>query len=187
MSVKLHLGCGKRFLDGYVHIEQDNLPHVDYCTSVGNLSMFAAESVDEIYSCGVFGYFDRAEALGVLKEWRRVLKDSGTLRISMADFSKVVEVYLTNGKNLEGIGILGPTFGRWEITDSDGITRSIYKKTGYDFKSLKRFLEANGFKGVKRYDWRDFLPSGYDDYSKAYVPHMDESGLLLSLNVVAKK
>jgi len=187
MSTKLHLGCGKRLLKGYIHVDIDDLPHVDHCTSIDNLNMFEDESVDEIYNCGVFGYFDREEAPAVLKEWKRVLKIGGKLRISMADFSKSMKAYMMNGENLEGLGILGPTFGKWEITDGAGLTRSVYKKTGYDFRSLKSFLDASGFKNIQKYDWKDFLPPDYDDYSKAYIPHMDPSGMLLSLNVVAEK
>ena len=47
---------------------------------------------------------------------------------------------------------------------------------------------AAGFSNVERYDWRDFLPPGYDDYSRSYLPHMDfDHGRLMSLNVVAVK
>ena len=78
-------------------------------------------------------------------------------------------------------------FGRWPINRSDGTVKCIYQKTTYDFVSLKKMLEDNGFGFVDRYDWKSFLPEGYDDYSKAYIPHMDEDGLLLSLNVYSRK
>ncbi len=32
-----------------------------------------------------------------------------------------------------------------------------------------------------------YKPEGYDDYSRAYIPHMDETGLHLALNVVCEK
>ena len=39
-----------------------------------------------------------------------------------------------------------------------------------------------------RYDWRQTLHKDHDDFSQAYVPHMDkEKGLLISLNVEADK
>jgi len=187
MSVKLHLGCGNKYLSGYIHIDCNDLPHLDHITTIDNLPMFEDGSVDEIYSCGAFHYFDRIEAVKVLKEWRRVLKKNGDLRISLGDFEKIVQVYFESDKVLESRGILGPLFGRWPIVDSDGVERCIYQKTCYDFKSLKKILEENGFKDVKKYNWKSFLPEGYDDYSRAYIPHMDEDGLLLSLNVHGRR
>ena len=49
-------------------------------------------------------------------------------------------------------------------------------------------LIAAGFKDVRRYDWRQTEHKDYDDFSQAYIPHMDkENGLLISLNVEATK
>jgi len=49
-------------------------------------------------------------------------------------------------------------------------------------------LEKAGFTNISTYDWREFLPDDYDDYSRAYLPHMDfDSGRLMSLNMVARK
>ena len=36
------------------------------------------------------------------------------------------------------------------------------------------------------YDCEDFLKNK-DDYSKAYLPHMDKTGTLMSLNIICKK
>ena len=187
-QVKLHLGCGEKYLPGFLHIDQDfAAKHLDYCGAIDDLSMFGDNSVDEIYNCGAFYYFDREDAPRVLREWRRVLKKGACLRISLGDFEKIVEVYLQSGKVLESTGILGPLFGRWPIINGNGEEKTIYQRTCYDFKSLKRLLEDNGFSAVQTYEWRDFLPPHYDDYSRAYIPHMDETGLLLALNVECKK
>lgn len=184
---KLHLGCGSKFLDGFIHIDCDYLPHIDYVSNLNDLSMFKDGSVDEIYCCGAIIYYDREEAVELLREWRRVLKEDGILRVSVGDFEKIVQVYYNNEKNLDGRGILGPLFGKWEIRDKNDHKSFIYQKTTYDFNSLKNILQKNGFTDVKRYDWKEFLPKDYDDYSKAYIPHMDENGLLISLNVICKK
>lgn len=63
-----------------------------------------------------------------------------------------------------------------------------YHYQGFDYKRLENLLITNGYINVKRYDWRDFLPPNYDDFSRAYIPHMDfENGTLMSMNVVAEK
>ena len=186
-EIKLHLGCGKRYLPGYLHIDINNLPHMDYCTEIHNLSIFEDNSVSEIYNCGVIGYYDREETSTLLREWKRVLKKDGILRISVVDFEKQVQLYLTGNKTIEDTGVLGPLFGKWPFIDKFSKKDVVYKKTAYDFKSLKRVLENNGFGDYKRYEWQNFLPENYDDYSAAYVPHRNTNGVHIMLNVECKK
>ena len=181
--VKLHLGCGKRYLPGYIHIDIDEGEHIDYCFDIKSLKMFENNSVDIIYSCGAIVYFDRQELKEVLLDWYRILKPGGKLRISVPDFKKIIEVYNTSGMDIKTKGLLGPLFGRWPIKQN-----ILYQKTVFDFDSLKVFLKKCGFNNISKYDWRDILPPDYDDYSKAYIPHMDmENGILISLNVEAYK
>ena len=184
-KVMLHLGCGKRFLPGYIHIDLADYPHIDYQHDVKSLPMFKDLSVDLIYASHVIEYFDRIEIMDVLKEWYRVLKFGGILRLAVPDFEALVKVYIKyKDLNL----ILGPLYGRWEIP---GVNKVIYHKTVYDFISLKEILEKVGFKNVRKWNWRKVFVGrykGYDDYSQAYIPHMDkENGILISLNVEAKK
>lgn len=48
--MKLHLGCGKRHIPGFLHIDAIDFPHVDPVTSIDNLSFIADASVDLIYN-----------------------------------------------------------------------------------------------------------------------------------------
>ena len=181
--MKLHLGCGPRHLEGFVHVDIDNQEHIDHPnTDISNLDMIKDETVDLIYTCGSFEYFDREEAPLVLKEWKRVLKVGGQLKISVPDFQSIVEVYVNN-RNVDGIGILGPLYGKWQVNSG----HHVYHKTVYDFSSLKNMLENSGFSKIKNYNAFDFLPEGYDDYSLAYVPHMDRNGIQMHLNVECVK
>jgi ubiquinone/menaquinone biosynthesis C-methylase UbiE len=182
--LKLHLGCGKRYIPGYIHIDLADYPHIDFKQRVDDLSNFADNTVDLIYAFHVLEYFDRFEVKRVLAEWRRVLKPGGILRVAVPDFEALVEVYLKY-KDLNLIH--GPLYGRWEIPSSTGPT-IIYHKTCYDFVSLQRTLSDSGFINIHRYDWRETEHKNYDDYSQAYIPHMDkEHGKLISLNVEATK
>jgi len=144
--------------------------------------MFKDETVDLIYCCHALEYFDREDAQQkVLPEWYRVLKHNGILHLAVPDFEAIVKVYLKY-RNLNHRGILGPLYGRIVV---DGIK---YHKCTYDFPSLKKVLELVGFREILRYDWRKTIYKDYDDFSQAYIPHMDkEHGILISLNVEAKK
>jgi len=181
--VKLHIGCGKRFLPGFVHIDLGDFPHIDYRQSAERLPMLAAASVDLIYASHVLQYYDRQEVRAVLAEWRRVLKPGGVLRLAVPDFPALVDVYELSGS----LGpILGPLYGRMAI-EGDG-ERLIYHKTAYDFPALEAVLSESGFEDVRRWDWRKSFHADHDDFSQAYVPHMDKDhGLPVSLNVEATR
>lgn len=183
--MKLHLGCGKRYIPGFIHIDLNDFPHIDYQHDIRSLPMIKSNSVDLIYFCHGIEYFDRIEIVDVLREWKRILKKEGVLRLAMPDFEALVKVY-RKYKDLDKI--LGPLYGRWEIKRKMGKTEVLYHKTVYDFKSVKELLESQGFIKVKKYDWRKTIHKDYDDFSQAYIPHMDkEHGLLISLNIEAVK
>lgn len=176
--MKLHLGCGKRYIPGFVHIDVVDYPHIDHVSSIDNLSFFKNESVDLIYNCHVLEHFKRRDVGNVLKEWWRVLKPGGMLRISVPDFAKLCEIYvLTKKLDL----VIGPIFGR-----QDYLYNIHYNF--FDYQVLSSILQKSGFENIREYDWRKTEHSGIDDYSQAYVPHMDKNnGIQISLNIECVK
>ena len=181
--MKLHLGCGKRYLEGYIHVDIAEFEHIDYQLPIDDLSNFKDNTVEEIYASHVLEYFDRNDVIHVLTEWKRVLKPSGILRLAVPNFPKLVEVYQSS-KDLSSI--LGPLYGKWDI----GNQEFIYHKTVYDENSLKNVLEEVGFKNIKIWDWQEFFKEqkDFDDHSQAYYPHMQkESGIHVSLNLQCEK
>ena len=185
-SVRLHLGCGKRYLPGWIHIDLAPGPHIDFQNSIGDLSMFANETVDEIYCSHALEYFDRVEAVEVLVEWRRVLTPGGRLFLAVPDFQALIRIYETTG-SLDPI--LGPLFGRMLGKTRDSY---IYHRTTFDIRSLTSLLEECGFSDVIEYDPVSFLGNfdpDYDDHSLAFFPHMDRTGVQVSLclNATATK
>lgn len=176
--MKLHIGCGNKYLPGYKHLDIIEREHIDYVTNADDLSMIGDETVAEIYACHVLEHFNRNNIRDVLLEWNRVLRPGGMLRIAVPDFEKIVQVYLKN-QNLESL--LGLLYGGQTYQYN-------FHFQSYDFQRLETLLLNSGYSDLKRYNWRDFLPSNYDDFSRAYIPHMDfENGILMSLNVVAHK
>ena len=176
--MKLHLGCGKRHIPDFIHIDAIEYPHVDHVATIDNLSFIADNTVDLIYNCHVLEHFKRREVARVLAEWKRVLKPGGILRISVPDFASLCEVYQRNSK-LEQVA--GALFGR-----QDYLYNIHYNV--FDQESLTKMLEDVDFENVRRYDWRDTEHAAIDDYSQAYIPHMDKvNGILISLNVECAK
>lgn len=184
--VKLHIGCGRRRLEGYVHIDGADFPHIDH-HDVTKLP-FEDNSVDECYSAHLIAYFDRIEVQELLDEWYRVLKPGGVMRIATPDFRAIVGLYLEGTDLFNFSGLL---FGKMKMRES-----SIYHKQTYDFDTLKFMLELLKFKNVQLYDYKTFLPEGYDDHSMAHFPHSEEAiktgnysayQTLVSLNVQCQK
>ncbi len=176
--MKLHIGCGKKYLDGYKHLDVIDFDHVDYVCDTRQLTMIDDESVLEIYACHILEHVERNEVVAVLSEWRRVLKPGGILRVAVPDFEAVVAEYQNTGDLSQFQGLLygGQTY------DYN------YHHVAFDFTLLEAFFREAGFVGFQRYDWREFLPDGYDDFSRAYLPHMDfDDGRSMSLNVIARK
>lgn len=178
-KIKLHLGCGKRYIPEFTyHIDVRKFPHIDYVSSADKLDMFQNNSVDLIYGCHILEHFRRNQVENVLREWHRVLKNGGILRLAVPDFSALLKVYL---KYKDLALILGPLHGRQDYPEN---THYIT----FDFAYLKKILTKAGFKNIRRYDWRKTIHKDYDDYSQAYIPHLDkEKGILISLNVEATK
>jgi predicted SAM-dependent methyltransferase len=178
--MKLHLGCGPRYIPGWIHVDVVDLPHIHLRHSIDSLPAMLDGSVDTIYACHVLEHFVRmGEVERVLTEWKRVLKPLGVLRIAVPDFEALCQHYI----NTHRLGdIIGPLFG--------GQRGSVYNfhYTVFDFETLSAILTRAGFADIARYDWRGTEHATVDDYSQAYLPHMDkENGLLISLNVEARK
>lgn len=181
--LKLHLGCGRRHLNGFIHIDikdQGIEEYIlDYEADISKLDLYEDNTVDLIYASHVLDHLSRNQELDkALDEWYRVLKPRGILRIAVSDFERVVDMY-KEGLDLERLWghIIG---GHKDQYDRHGCV--------FDFKTLKHYLEKHGFKNIRRYKWQDVMPKDYDDLSMCYIPHMDkENGILMSLNVEATK
>lgn len=177
--MKLHIGCGAKYLRGYKHVDLMEHPHIDFLTSADDLSMIEDNTIEEIYACHVLEHFKRHEIDKALKEWNRGVKSGGGVRIAVPDFEALASLYLEDKNSLGKI--MGLLYGGQNYEYN-------FHYQAFDFNRIKELLNNNGFYDVQRYDWRDFLPEGFDDFSRAYLPYMDfENGRLMSLNVVAKK
>ncbi len=83
---KLHLGCGKVILDGYINLDFKKLPGVDV---VHNLEKkpypFKDDTFDEVYGRHIVEHLDNL--ITVMEELHRIVRNDGTIKIIAPYFS----------------------------------------------------------------------------------------------------
>jgi len=173
-TLNLHIG-GKEQHSDWKIVNVEPRPEVDYVANASDLSIFESNSVDRIYSSHTLEHFYYGlnnELVNTLKEWNRVLKPGGKVMISVPDLEVLSRLYIRNDLDFnQRFHIMRMMFG--------GQT-NIYDvhKVGFDFMTLKVYLEKAGFQNINRV--KEF--NLFKDCSS--LKFLDT---LISLNIVAYK
>jgi hypothetical protein len=112
-------------------------------TEVYPLTRYETGSVDEIRASHIFEHFSFREACGVLKEWARVLKPGGKIRIAVPDLEWIAKEYL-NGTTSRPL-LMGYLMGGQ--TDAND-----FHYAAYDRKTLTAMMRDAGFESIA--DWK---------------------------------
>lgn len=176
--MKLHLGCGKKIIPGWTNCDVQPYEGVEIVSSFEDLTL-SDFSCDEVYMCHMLEHFGRHEVRSVLEKVYSFIKKDGILWVAVPDFEACVNQYSQDGNISQLIGLVSG--GQKDAYD--------FHKMIFDFTSLKQLLLEVGFSTVERYnrEEHDVEKNGIDDFSAAYIPHMDKSGRLMSLNLKAIK
>lgn len=78
--LRLHIGCGPNHLDGWINIDSVAYPGVDRVLDVSHGLPF--EDVAFIFAEHFIEHLHYRDAVALLRECRRVLRDDGVLRLS---------------------------------------------------------------------------------------------------------
>ena len=176
--MKLHLGCGNKIIKDFINVDIRPLDGVDVIDDISKLKTIKDNSVELIYACHVLEHFNRLNYKKVLQRWYEILDKNGVLRLSVPDLEKVIKKY-NEGEKLHNL--MGFIYGGQNYEHN-------YHFIGFDFESLSKDLKEVGFEEISVWDWRKTEHSYMDDYSQAYLPHMDKkNGTLMSLNIQATK
>ena len=175
--MKLHLGCANRYFKGWTNL--DIRPGIgDISDDASKLTSIKNNSCDIIYASHLLEHFGRKEVTLVLSVWFKKLKPGGILQLSVPDFEKVLYMYQKG----TGLDILMGHIMGGQRDEHD------FHKFMFDKKILTELLVKTRFRTVREWDWRITDHNQYDDYSQAYIPHMDKkNGVMMSLNLEAIK
>jgi predicted SAM-dependent methyltransferase len=167
-SIRLNLGGRGTTIPGFKTVDLKEGSEV--VSDVSDLKGFADGSVSEIYASHILEHFGLNKTLGVLQEWRRVLKSGAKLYVAVPDFDAAVRLYQKEGFSNFLNHLL------WGDQEYD----LAYHYSGFTFPFLSNMLIQAGFDDVKRIS---VMPYGIKDCS-----HLIDTihRIPISLNVEAK-
>jgi predicted SAM-dependent methyltransferase len=169
---KLHIG-GRGPSPGWELMNARPGEGVNHVGNANDLSRFADNSLDAIYSSHVLEHLDyHMEITNTLKDWLRALKPGGLVQISVPDLAVLARLLgddrLDKGQRFQ---VMRMIFG--------GHTHEYdYHQTGLTEEFLTDFLQQAGFVQIERVQPFGLFPDNSD---------MPYAGVLISLNMQARK
>jgi len=134
-SLRLHLGCGKVRLEGFVNIDHRATSATDLECDILQLP-FDDNTVTRIETYHVIEHLGRHEAVRAVREWHRVLKSGGVLVMECPDFDATCREYL------EGrVDRIDNIFGLQRFEGDS-------HRFGYNFERLRLLLAECGFQSI---------------------------------------
>lgn len=140
-GLKLHLGCGDYWFDGFINIDMSVYAGTDMIHDVRTGLPFQPETILEIQAHDFLEHFNRDEVYNLLEDWKRVLIPGGVVIMSIPDMDGLIERY---------------------SIDKDNAIQQIYSiedhpshKWGYTVDSFKKLFEDHGFSNVEviQFQW----------------------------------
>lgn len=144
--MKIHLGCGKNYIDGWHNVDLDSSLADSHVDLRGTLP-YGDASVDLIFNEHFLEHITRDESLFFLKECRRVLIPGGVFRVSTPDLRWLVAQYI-GGKIDEWSDV------QWIPETSCALLNEGMRSWGhqflYDLPELMAILTQAGFSDVRQ-------------------------------------
>lgn len=148
--MRIHVGCGKRYLSGYTNTDIQVTPGAirapDILCPMGRIPL-PDGCADEILGVHVWEHLARWECDEVIAEWRRLLKPGGDLVLELPDALKcarnLIRYATEGGKVLQQQAV----WGLW----GDDTLRDPYMlhRHGWWPASLEAYLREHGFGHIK--------------------------------------
>jgi predicted SAM-dependent methyltransferase len=168
--IKLHLGCGRNTIGGWINTDFDTRKHPDVKNHLDVTDKFSIRekgkddiiiddnSVDYIFSEHMIEHLTYQEGKFMLEECFRVLKVGGKIRISTPDLKFLIDLYTDDKTDLQK-RYIDYTVNHRAYNVSIGIDTFIINNYVrdwghifiYDEKTLKSLFESVGFSDVKSY------------------------------------
>jgi hypothetical protein len=159
--IRLNLGAGDKPLDGYVNIDRKTGGEVYPLTAkygpesleiagdkvapkpgVTPVEGYADGSVEEVRASHVLEHFSHRDTFEVLKEWVRVLRPGGCIKVAVPDFDYIVSAY--NDERAGQLPLEGYLFGGH--VDGDDRHGAMFNE-----QKLRALMRAAGLTNIRRW------------------------------------
>ncbi len=176
-GIYLHLGCGDINHPKMINVDLRPGDHIHYLSNVEKLPMFPANYADLIYVSHCLEHISYQTLDNVLKEWHRVLKPKGILRVSVPNFDTMIAMYNNNDQDITQI--LPPLLGGQDYKYN-------FHYAAFNEKYLKDLFAKNGFNDVKLWDYNEDEFSKFDDWANRTI-FLHNVDYKISLNIQGNK
>lgn len=171
MENNLHIG-GKEVKPGWKLLNIQGVPGIDYIGDIRDLSQFASDSFDRVYTSHVLEHVSQPDMGPTLAGIVRILKPGGLFCVSVPDLEILSHLILNPIASKE------VKFHAMRMMFGGQIDPHDYHYFGWTFEFLEDYLTAAGFSVIERVD--DF---GLFNDTSSFKPY----GFPISLNVIAQK
>jgi predicted SAM-dependent methyltransferase len=151
--VKLNLGCGTDYKTGWINIDNNsdnNIEKLDLNWDLRNPLPFDDNSVNFIFNEHFFEHLTVEEGQICMKDFMRVLRPGGVMRIAMPDLEGAVASYMD--KNWRKKAFLRK-FGLDFVQTRAELINMNFREWGhkwlYDWEELERRLKEAGYTNIK--------------------------------------
>lgn len=179
-KVMLNVGCGTDYKQGWINIDNNsdhNIKKLDLNWDLRYQLPFPNNSVDFIYNEHFLEHLEVAEGIKAIKDFMRILKPNGILRVAMPDLKNTVAMYLDlNWKNDPVIKKFGLDFIKTKAEMINTNFRAWGHKWLYDEEELRRRLQESGCVNIKQCELRQ---SEFEDLRN--LETRDESALIMEI------
>ena len=144
----LHLGCGPKYLPGFLNVDGNPFNKIDLWLDVRNGLPFPSNSVNSIYSTHMFEHFYPDELTLLLQECVRVLKPGAGIRLIVPNLESAIKAY-SGGQTgwfdsfPRHFDSLGGRFSNFLFCDGQ-------HRTAFDFTYMDEVLRKAGFREVEK-------------------------------------
>jgi len=172
----LHLGCGNINVSGFINIDKLPYKNIHYLSGVEKLSFMKDNSADLIYMSHCLEHIPWNKVENALKEYYRILKKGGIIRLSVPNFETIIEMY-TNRREITDI--ISPLMGGQDYKYN-------FHYTVFNKAYLTKLLIDSGFSEVKEWEFGDGKFKSLPDWSGREIK-IDNKSYSISLNIEALK